>query len=139
MIRVVIDTSVLIRYLIRPSRAIKEPVDTWWLGDRLCLVTSPELIAELENVLGREYIQVLIRPKEGQALLDAIHVKAEMLTPLGTIPSFTRDPKDDKFVACALVGDAEYLISVDKDILTLKTLEHIEMVTPDEFIGLARV
>jgi len=35
MIRVVIDTSVLIRYLIRPSRASEELVDTWWLGDRL--------------------------------------------------------------------------------------------------------
>jgi predicted nucleic acid-binding protein len=55
---------------------------------------------------------------------------------LGTPPSFTRDPKDDEFVACALAGDASYVITLDRDILALRALEDVRMVTPDEFLAL---
>ncbi|NOR83888.1 MAG: putative toxin-antitoxin system toxin component, PIN family [Ardenticatenales bacterium] len=135
MIRVVIDTSVLIRYLIRPSAAVKELIEVRWLADQVRMVTAPELIEELEGVLARDFVQALIRPEEGQALLHAIHLKAEIVGPLlGNVPPYTRDPKDDKFVACALVGDAAYVISEDKDLLALGVLEGIRMVTPYEFI-----
>ena len=132
MIRAVVDTSVLIRYLIRPSAAIKELIEVRWLGDQAQMVTAPELVKELEDVLKRDTIQALIQPQEGQALLDAIDLKAEILPPLGRIPSYTRDPKDDKFVACALAGDAGYVVTVDKDILVLEALSGIQMVTPEE-------
>ncbi|HUW09963.1 MAG TPA: putative toxin-antitoxin system toxin component, PIN family [Anaerolineae bacterium] len=133
MIRAVVDTSVLIRYLIRPSVAIKELIEVRWLGDQVQMVTAPELVKELEDILKRDTIQALIQPQEGQALLDAIDLKAEILPPLGRVPSYTRDPKDDKFVACALAGDAGYVVTVDKDILVLGALSGIQMVTPEEF------
>jgi putative PIN family toxin of toxin-antitoxin system len=131
--RAVIDTGVLIRYLIRPSAAIKELIEVRWLGDQVQMVTAPELAKELEDVLKRDTIQALVQPQEGQALLDAIDLKAEILLPLGRIPSYTRDPKGDKFVACALAGDAGYVVTVDKDILVLGALSGVQMVTPEEF------
>jgi putative PIN family toxin of toxin-antitoxin system len=134
VIRAVVDTSVLIRYLIRPSAAIKELIEVRWLGDQVQMVTAPELVKELEDVLKRDTIQALVQPQEGQALLDAIDLKAEILLPLGRIPSYTRDPKGDKFVACALAGDARYVVTVDKDILVLGALSSIQMVTPKEFV-----
>jgi predicted nucleic acid-binding protein len=42
--------------------------------------------------------------------------------------------KDDKFVACALAGDAGYVITLDKDILALRALGDVHMMTPDEFL-----
>ena len=134
MIRVVVDTSVLVRYLIKPSAVIKELIEVRWLGDEVQMVTAPELIEELEGVLERDYIQALIRPEEGQALLDAIYLKAEILSLPGTIPPYTPDPKDDKFVACALLGEAGYVITVDKDFLALETLGGVRTVTPHEFV-----
>jgi len=133
MIRAVIDTSVLIRYLIKPSAAIKELIEIRWLTDQVQMVTAPELVEELEGVLRRDDIRALIRPEEGELLLDAIYHKAEILPPLGPVPLYTRDPKDDKFVACALAGSAEYVITADKDILTLETAGDVRMVTPDQF------
>ena len=44
MTRVVIDTSVLIRYLIKPGVATRELIETRWLGDEIHIVTAPELI-----------------------------------------------------------------------------------------------
>jgi putative PIN family toxin of toxin-antitoxin system len=134
VIRVVIDTSVLIRYLVRPSAATKELVEVLWLGDEVQMVTAPELIDELVGVLERDYIQTLIRPAEGQVLLDAIHHKAEILPSFGKPPSYTRDPKDDKFVACALVGNVDFLVTVDEDILVLETAGDVHMITPYDFV-----
>ena len=136
VIRTVIGTSVLIRYLVKPSAAIKELIETRWLGDEVQMVTAPELIEELAGVLKRDYIQALVRPEEGQALLDAIELKAEVLPPLGTIPAYTRDPKDDKFVACALAGGASYVVTVDRDLLALKALSDVRMVTPSDFAAI---
>lgn len=134
MIRAIIDTSVLIRYLIKPSAAIKELIEERWLGDEVQMVTALDLIAELEGVLKRDYIQTLIRTEEGQALLGAITQKADILPPLGPVPAYTRDPKDDKFVACALVGDANYVITEDKDMLILEAVGDVRIVTPYGFL-----
>jgi putative PIN family toxin of toxin-antitoxin system len=134
VIRVVIDTSVLIRYLIKPSAAIKELIEVRWLGDQVQMVTAPELIEELESVLERDYIQALIHPEEGQTVLDVIHQKAESLPSLGEVPSYTRDPKDDKFVACALAGRTDYLVTEDRDILVLNILDEVRVVTPYDFV-----
>jgi hypothetical protein len=95
-------------------------------------------------VLARDDIQALIQPEEGQVLLEAIESKAEMISSLGPIPSYTRDPKacgersrtNDKFVACALAGGAEVVISVGEDILALGSLTTVQMMTPREVVGL---
>jgi putative PIN family toxin of toxin-antitoxin system len=134
VIRAILDTSVLIRYLIKPSAAVKELIEGCWLGEQIQMVTAPELIEELEGVLERDYIQALVRPEEGRALLDAIYQRAEMLPSLGNVPSYTRDPKDDKFVACALAGAADYIVTEDKDILVLQALGDVRMATPYDFV-----
>lgn len=138
MIRTVVDTSVLIRYLIRPSAAIKEMVEEHWINGEFLMVSSPELVAELEDVLGRGYIQRFIQPDEGQVLLEAIYRQAEMIPSLGEIPRYTRDAKDDKFVACAIAGRASYIVTTDADILTLGSLADVQMVTPKVFVEILK-
>ena len=94
------------------------------------MVTAPELVAELTEVLQRPKIRAYIQPMEAQVILETIRRKAELLPPLGAVPPYTRDPKDDKFVACAIIGNAHYLVSVDEDILVLQQVGSVQMVTP---------
>ncbi len=54
MIRAVLDASVPVRYLIRPSAAIKELIEAEWPGNTVQMVTAPELVEELKGVLERE-------------------------------------------------------------------------------------
>ena len=84
----------------------------------------------MEQTTGSDQIQTLIRNEEGRALLDAITQKAGILPPLGPVPAYTRNPKDDKSVACALVGDANYLITEDKELLILEVVGDVRIVTP---------
>jgi putative PIN family toxin of toxin-antitoxin system len=134
-IRVVLDTNCLLRYLICPGAAIRELIEIWWLEDRICLVTSPELLEELTAVLARPRIQAVVRPHEGAALLDAMRYKAEILSPLGSIPRYSRDAKDDKFVACAVARHAAYLITEDLDLLDLKDVAGVRILQPHVFLA----
>ena len=53
----------------------------------------------------------------------------------GAVP---RDPDDDKIVACAVAAGAEYLVSRDRDLLSLGSYAGISIITPEEFIHLVR-
>jgi len=135
MTRVVIDTNVLIRYLIRPSAAIRELIEEQWIGGAIQMVTAPELVTELKDVLNRAKLQRFIAIEDGEVLVDTIQHLAEILPRLGHVPLYTRDPKDDKFVACALLGQVDYLISVDEALLVLQRVGTISIVTPQAFLG----
>jgi putative PIN family toxin of toxin-antitoxin system len=133
-LRVVVDTSTLIRYLIRPGAAIRTLIEDLWLSDQIRMVTCPELLAELEGVLQRDYIRAVIHPEDADALLAAIRRKAEFLPSLGTIPSYSRDRKDDKFIACAVAGRVTYVITVDKDLLDMEVCAGIRLLAPHKFL-----
>lgn len=44
-----------------------------------------------------------------------------------------RDPTDDKFLECAIAGKADFLVSADNDLLSLKVFEGIPIVTLPTF------
>jgi uncharacterized protein len=56
--------------------------------------------------------------------------------PLGKRRS--RDPKDDPFLAGALAGGAEYLVTNDRDLLDLGSPFGIAIVTPVQFLRILR-
>jgi putative PIN family toxin of toxin-antitoxin system len=78
-VRVVIDTSVLTHYLIRPGTAIRRIIEDLWINENLVMVFSPELIQELNDVLGRDDLRRYIHPEDMEALLDSIQEMAEFL------------------------------------------------------------
>ncbi len=49
-----------------------------------------------------------------------------------------RDPDDNKFIECAVDSKCYYVISGDKDLLTVKEYEGIEIVTVAEFLEILR-
>jgi len=132
--RAVVDTSVLIRYLIRPSAAIRALVEDLWVAGTFVMITSPDLVAELAEVLARPRMRTLIEDGDAVALIDAIQALAEPIPTPGPILAYTRDPKDDKFVACAVAGRADFLVSTDQDLLVLQPMLGVRFVTPEEFV-----
>lgn len=45
-----------------------------------------------------------------------------------------RDPKDDKFLACAIEGRAHYLLSSDRDLLDMRRVQEACIVNPGQFL-----
>lgn len=136
--RIVVDTNIWLRYLIKPSAAIRELIETWWLDGRVQIVVASELLSELEEVLARPSLQRFVQAAEGQTLLETIRLLADVLPALGPIPGFTRDRKDDKFVACALAGQARFVVTADEDLLVIGEVEGVRMTTPYHLVAWLR-
>jgi uncharacterized protein len=47
-----------------------------------------------------------------------------------------RDPKDDKFLALAIDGKADLLITGDKDLLAVLPIDNLRILSPADFLDL---
>lgn len=134
-LRAVIDTNVLISYLISHHGTIAEIIDDHWRCGGFTLLTFPELMAEIAEVVTRPRLALLMDTDAAGALLVALRLMGEAQASLEEIPSFTRDPDDDVFVAYALAGNADFIVSGDKDLLVLEQVNGVRIVTPAEFLA----
>ena len=75
--------------------------------------------------------------KTGFAVLRLLKAES-MITPGSRDVSVTRDPTDDKVIAAALETGAEYIVTGDKDLLTLGKYEGVGILTPARFISAIR-
>jgi len=98
------------------------------------LFTSPVLLAELEDILAR---QKLTRPVSVSGLTpDQLMQRylrlATVIHPTPIPPTVLTDPDDDHVLACAFAAKADYIVSGDRDLLTLKTFRKIPIVKAAE-------
>ncbi len=56
------------------------------------------------------------------------------LRPQSGVPQ-SRDPDDDKVIEAALAGGAEYVVTGDEDLLTLRQSEGLRFVAPRDFLA----
>ncbi len=130
--RVVLDTVVFVRSLINLESYCGRIVFTH--ANKYELILSKPTFTEFLEVLQRPE---LTRKFSTLANLTMQHVldivSHASIVELGSIPEVSRDIKDDKFLATAVAAKAEYLVSQDEDLLTLKTYEGVRIVTCKEF------
>jgi putative PIN family toxin of toxin-antitoxin system len=134
-IKAVLDTHVLISGLLAESGPPRQAFDAW-LEDHCILVTCLYLIEELVHVVSYPPIAERLRldGEELAAFVAALLSKAELTPGDLRLPGVTRDPKDDAIVACAVEGEADYIVSCDQDLLILEEYEGIQVVTPRQFV-----
>ncbi|MCD6555040.1 MAG: putative toxin-antitoxin system toxin component, PIN family [Anaerolineae bacterium] len=137
MIRAVVDTNTLVSGIISPLGAPAQIIRRWQRGDFL-LLTSPALLAELRRVL--EYPRIVDRlgwsGEECTQFVKGLETLALVTPGALRLPGVTRDPKDDPVVACAVEGEAGFIVSGDQDLLVLGTHKGVRVVTPREFLTL---
>ena len=135
MLRVVLDTVVFVRALINPysrsGRLLSE------FSDRYTIIVSKATAQELLEVIQRPELARKYRSlaKIGPRQVIDLLSKAEAVE-IGTPPSVVRNPKDDIFVATALAGRADYLVSEDKDVLALGNTARVPIINTQIFIEL---
>jgi len=125
-VRVLFDTNVL--YSAFTSKGFCEEVVDEAAGDCL-IIWSPPLQAELVSLLTR-------RNKIGpgaQAALAAFAELCECVEPQPLPAPVCRDADDDIVLATALAAQADFIVTGDDDLLTLKEHQGIRIVSPREF------
>jgi len=132
--RVVLDTSVLVSFLLTRGRVISAIIEQWETG-RLEVIVSPQLIAELQRVAEDERLATRLRPGALEVLLRALAENAEVVAGELELPGVTEDPDDDMVVACAVEGNAAYIITRDQHLLEMGAYRDIVVVRPEEFVA----
>jgi len=116
--RAVVDTNVLISAALSPRSAPAQIVDI--LLRHATLVFSRETFRELETRIWRpkfdRYLDIECRRLLLHDFAQAAHWVELPATPL---PGYSRDPDDDVFLHTALHGNAQWLVSGDRDLLEL--------------------
>lgn len=137
--RVLIDTNVLISYLLQPDApGAVQAVLRAFLEERFTLLVPGALLQELlVTVRGKRRLAERIRPEDLAAFIAILEEFGERVGELSeAIPAVTRDPKDDYLLAYALVGEVDYLVTGDKDLLELQgQIRAMEILTPVQFIN----
>lgn len=135
--RVRFDANIFISYLLQTSRAsaVRMIVEAALAG-RFTLLVSNSLLEEFtQRIATKKYLAQRITMADLALLTTAVTMMAERLPTINEqIPALVRDPKDDYLLAYALIGQADYLVTGDADLLTLGMVEQVTIVTPTEFL-----
>ncbi|MBQ6772167.1 MAG: putative toxin-antitoxin system toxin component, PIN family [Bacteroidales bacterium] len=127
MARLVLDTNSLIQCIARRS-----PYHDLWLSfldgrNTLCVTTA--ILNEYAEILERK-----ASPKFASLALDVIvnNPYTHFATPFYNFHVIVADPDDDKFVDCAVVSNAKFIVTEDSHFDVLKSIGF----PPVEIIGL---
>lgn len=137
MVRAVFDTVVFVRCLLNPYGWWGRPVFDY--AHRYELVFSEPVLREILEVLRRPELSQKYRAvatRKVETILDLL-ASAEVVS-VDAVPSISRDPKDDKFLATALAGGTEYIVSADRDLLDLGEYEGIKIVDAPTFLDVLK-
>ncbi len=129
--RIVLDTNVLLASVFwngTPSGIVQRAIDK-----KIDLLISEPILNELRKVLQDPEEKFQLTEQESDDVIAAILVFARIIQ-LKTQIMITRDPNDNHVIACGIDGQADYIISRDKDLLALISYKEIKIIQPEEFL-----
>jgi uncharacterized protein len=129
LLRVVLDTNVLVSGLVYPKSIPGRILETWHQGG-VAVVLSHYILDEMTRVLPR-LARCTLSATEIRDLADSFLFLAEIVEPTKAAEPSLRDPNDRQVLGTLLASGADYLVTGDKDLLELA--ETYPVVTPSSF------
>jgi putative PIN family toxin of toxin-antitoxin system len=129
--RFVFDTSAVISALLLKRSVSRGAFDKAMSKGEF--LVSAETIDELNQVLAREDFARYVTEEERMEFL-AVLLREATLVEATVHVGECRDPSDNKFLELAISGNAECIVSGDRDLLVLHPFRGISIVTPREFL-----
>lgn len=126
---VVLDTNVLVSALGFGGPPLDALLRTF--DDDVRLLASEETLHELERVMTYDHLP--FADADRTQYLAILRRETDVVQP-DDVVDIVRDPDDDKFLEVALAGDADFVVSGDRDLLGLESYRDIDVITPDEFV-----
>jgi putative PIN family toxin of toxin-antitoxin system len=129
--RVVLDTNFFVSGFFfggLPGRILEA-----WRDGKLEIVVSRQVIEEYVRV-GEELAARFPGVDLGPAL-DLVAASATLVAVPSPSEPASRDPDDDKFLACAVAAGAEVVVSGDRDLLAVSPYGRMSMLRPRDFVN----
>lgn len=129
--RVVLDTNILVSGIFWggiPNKILES-----WVSEKFELLLSEDILKEYERVLFK-----ISKGKKDQLVNHWLLFIAENSLIVNVKKRFklSIDPDDDKFIECAVAGNAKYIVSGDSHLLDLKNVMNIEILLASDFVNI---
>lgn len=138
MLKVVLDTNVLVSGLISPNGTPARLINAW-RERKFELVISPAILEELAGVLQRDKIRCYYEHVDrdlARKYVAGLRRFATLVPGKVQVQGVCADPDDDKFIAAALEAGADYIVSGNDHLLDLKEYQGVKILKPGEFLAL---
>lgn len=129
MVRVVIDTNILVSALIKRGKPRKLVLK---LLEEHTVILSRQMLAELADVLTRD--KFAVKTSQVDRFLAILVRKSKIVTPSSRFKIISEDPDDDVVLNTAYAGKAEYIVTGDRHLLALKEFKRTKIVTVTQII-----
>lgn len=136
--RTIIDTNVWISGIFF-RRGLPARLLAAWRDDLYRIVVTREILAELETQLRQKSAHFAAPPGLADEWLRLIATYAILIPAQGKVVGVCRDPKDNQFLDAAISGEAPFLVTGDKDLLSLVQYQTVEIVSPRAFAALLKL
>src|SRR5713101_2022402 len=137
----VLDSTILVSAFLA-QRGVSNELLRHAREGAFLLFLSEEILDEAQGVLldeERRHRQRYHYPnEEAISFIEGLRVFAHLVTDLPQVTAVIRDPNDDMVVATAQRAQVAYIVTRDKDLLSLHHYEGITMITPEAFIAIVR-
>ena len=125
--KVVIDTNLLIAGNFNPQSASRRILEMA-TKDKIRHLWTQDIKKEHKFILSK------VPKKQGYLSFVSEIYKPENEIKNPPVVKKSEDPDDDKYLACAKKGKADYIVSADDHLLSIKKFGQTDIVRPSEFI-----
>lgn len=125
--RIVPDTNILIASFLSHG-VCAELLE--YIVTQYQLITSPFILKEFRDTLVRKFKLSTHQALQAQRLLS---IRMEIVTPSILKFKVCRDKDDDYVIGTAIAGQCHCIITGDKDLLSLKKFQGIDIISPSDF------
>jgi hypothetical protein len=134
--RIILDTNILLSALLSPLGPSAKLLGAWE-RKTFTLVTSEAQIAEFRGVADRSFFRARLRASAVELLAAGLQDFSFFCRELPSGP-VAPDPKDSYLLAMAQASQADFLVTGDKELLSLKKHKSTRIITPAAMIELLK-
>ena len=134
-VRTVLDSSVLVAALVTPNPASASRIILAAASEgAVRLIVSDPLEEEYRRAVECRQVIRYAAKVNRKTLVSAVVAVADRVLPGEATGLVTRDPADDRVLAAAIGGRADWVVSLDRRLIDLAEVEGVRILRPGDFL-----
>lgn len=127
--KVIIDTNIWISFLIGKHLS---GLHKYIYDQKIEIILCKEQLLELIEILNKPKIKKYIPANKTQEFINLLD-EATQLVEIKNHIKICRDPKDDYLLSLSVTSNADYLVTGDVDLLSIKQIENTLIISFTDF------
>lgn len=137
-LRVVLDANVYVSGIATFPFGTSAPptILRMWYAGVFDTVISPAILMEVRNALEKPYFRDAVLQVRADELLVDLEILAHTVHLDGSVSGIATHRHDDRILETALKGDADYLVTGDKELLAISHPYRFRIIHPNDFLSI---